>query len=124
MGIECLDGCYDLYQGRVTIAAKLETIRAIFESKRCLDKARAMSSLSTGQLQKLFAGSAWKHCKNLLRIASKFRLQAHDGTHDQCSHCKVVCALNGKSFNYCVKVAKADQPEEQLRIAKQIALFG
>lgn len=131
MSIKCLDGEYPFYKGDVTVATTLATIREIFEADSTIAKARAMLKLTSVQLKKLFDGEAWTHCKNLLRIGERLRLQAHDGTHAQCAQCEVIHALSGDGkrkkpapFNTVVKIAKHADPKDQLRAAMDLYLYG
>lgn len=128
MGIKCLDGEYPFYTGELSIAAKLADVRAIFEATTCLGKARALTKLTLVQLRKLFPKTntvdRWRHVNNLLRIAKRLHLQAHDGTHDQCSQCLVIRSVHDQPFNTLVRVAKFDTTEAQLREAMGRTLFA
>lgn len=127
VSIKCLDGEYPFFDRDVSLAVKLSQIRSIFEAKSCLDKARALKDLTIVQLQRLFPKTdgvdRWRHVNNLLRIADRLHLQAHDGTHAQCAQCEVINAVRGEPFNEIVRVAKHKEPKDQLREAMARCLY-
>lgn len=127
MGVKCLDGYYPFFKhpdGDVTIACTVEQIRALHEAETPLEKARATFAFTKTQLRKLYPGSRWTHCENILRLARKLSLQGHDGSEDFCDKCIVIRALRGAKFNFCMRVVSKDNPKEQLAIAQSVLMFG
>ena len=121
MAVNCLDGRYDRFPGDVTIAARLDTVRACLEGP-FLARCRAVVALPTVQCVRLFPTPS--HRNNILRIARRMRLKEHDGSHEGCARCAVVQAVKSASFHTLIRVAKHEDPSDQLAAAAAFALHG